>query len=154
MRNIIRLILFILLLEILGGLSGFVTKGSVDSWYVNLNRSPLTPPNYVFGIVWSILYAMIATSGWLIWQTKNKVCALEKSLFIFQLVLNLSWTPLFFYLQQTGLALLLISTLIVCVGYLIKRLLLLSKWSAFLLIPYLMWLLLACQLNYYIWMYN
>jgi len=70
----LRLIIWILSLMLIGSLIGALTKGGVSGWYADINRSPLTPPNYVFGIAWSILYAMIATSGWIIWESKSFSC--------------------------------------------------------------------------------
>ena len=69
-KRYIRLIIWILTLILVGSVIGSLTKSSIDTWYQTLTRSPLTPPDYVFGIAWSILYAMIAVSGWLIWGAK------------------------------------------------------------------------------------
>lgn len=154
MSSVFKLILWIIGVEFVGALSGVLTQSSIASWYAVLNHSPLTPPNAVFGVVWSILYAMIATSGWLLWQDNNVNLSKAKALFIAQLLLNLSWTPVFFYFHQTGLALIILSLLIVTVFLFIKSALSLKKWSGVLFIPYLVWLLLAWHLNYFIWLNN
>ena len=69
-KGYIKLIIWIISLILIGSVLGNLTKSSVDTWYQALNRSPLTPPDYIFGVAWSILYAMIAVSGWLIWEEK------------------------------------------------------------------------------------
>jgi len=154
MNKYVSLGIWVCGLELLGALSGLVTQDSVGTWYVALNRSPLTPPNYVFGIVWTLLYAMIATSGWLIWQSNHEGLFQVKCLFLIQLIFNLSWTPLFFYFHLTGVSLVWMAVIILMTLYLIVKLIKVVQWASMLLIPYLLWLLLACQLNYYIWMYN
>ena len=69
----------------------------MNIWYKTLNRSTLTPPGYVFGITWTILYSMIGLCGWIIWSQRptQKLISL-KSLYLLQLFLNWTWTPLFF----------------------------------------------------------
>ena len=155
MRKYSLLIAWILALEGIGYSFGLLTKHSVDSWYVDLALSPLTPPNYLFGIAWSILYIMMAVSGWLLWQADElKQSQAIKCTYITQLALNWSWTPIFFYYQMTGAALICITLLIFFVGYLIVITYKASKASSLLLIPYFIWLMFASHLNFYIWMYN
>ena len=102
MKNIIkaaytRLAISIAFLISIGSLLGFLTKNSVGGWYKTLNISPLSPPNYVFSIVWTILYAMIATAGWMIWEANpDQEIEVLKKLYVAQLIANWSWTPLFF----------------------------------------------------------
>ena len=135
---------------------GFVKiKYNATTWYLTLNRSQLTPPNYIFSIVWSFLYCLLAISGWLIWQSKPFVnLPLLKKLFIAQLILNWSWTPLFFTYHLIDLALICLALIVILVVILIiksyKNLIAVSL----MLGPYLLWLLLASYLNFYIWQYN
>lgn len=65
-------ILWILVLEAIGGGIGIMTSANIDNWYADLNRSPLNPPGWVFGIVWPVLYALIAMAGWRIWSRRQK----------------------------------------------------------------------------------
>ena len=117
----------------------------MNLWYENLNKSPLTPPNYVFGIAWSILYTLIIVS----FITNNKYC-LKCPLtyfFILQFVFNLMWTPVFFKLKQPILAIIvLLLTLTFTILYFIKS----NTISKVLLSPYILWLLFAGYLNMYI----
>lgn len=154
-KSYLSLIIWIASLILIGSSIGLLTKSSVDTWYITLNRSPLTPPNYLFGIAWSILYGMIATSGWLIWRSKPFASLhLIKILYVLQLLLNWSWTPLFFTYHLTGLALICLSLIIILVALLIMKSYKEINIAALLLIPYLLWLLFAAHLNFYIWQYN
>ncbi|OYV05813.1 MAG: hypothetical protein CFE26_09635, partial [Verrucomicrobiales bacterium VVV1] len=99
-------LLFALLILGLGGLGGVAFGAGGQGWYQTLQRPPGTPPPWVFGPVWSVLYAMMGVSlGLLVRDRKRVGSRLAITLFIFQLVLNLAWTPLFFGAHRTGLAL-------------------------------------------------
>lgn len=153
-KSYIKLLIWILLLMLIGSVIGCLAKSSVDTWYQTLSRSPLTPPDFVFGVVWTILYAVIATSGWLVWGEKPCASKLVKILYMLQLILNWMWTPLFFRYHLIGPALTCLATIIVLVTILIvKAYENLSKVSL-LLTPYLLWLVFAGYLNFYIWLYN
>lgn len=154
-KKYLSLIVWIFLLLFIGLIIGGITQGSVDTWYLTLNRSPLTPPNQLFPIAWSILYVMIATSGWMIWRLKpSKGLRFIKKLYIIQLVLNWSWTPLFFHYHLTGLALICLLAIIISVVFLVMGLYRKNNIATMLLAPYLLWLLFAFHLNFYIWQNN
>lgn len=154
-RTYFYLVLWIVVLLGVGSLEGSMTADNIGTWYAQLNRSPLTPPDYVFGIAWSILYVLIAISGWIIWNlhpehaTKN-----IKRLFVTQLILNWSWTPLFFAMHKVSLALLCIIILVWFTAALILRAYPKLKLVSYLLLPYLVWIIFATYLNFYIWVYN
>ena len=155
-KKYISLFVWIVSMVSIGFVLGLITKDGVDTWYVTLNRSSLTPPNEMFGVVWTVLYAMIGVAGWLIYQSKvSPALQIIKKLYVTQLVLNWSWTPLFFHAHLTGTALICLLMIVVLVGFLITfsyetRL----KAVCFFLTPYFLWLLLAAYLNFYIWQYN
>lgn len=154
LKSFLSLILWISSFVLIGYLLGNATKAGVDTWYQTLNRSSLTPPDYVFGIVWTILYVMIAVSGWSIWQREYQETALLKKLFASQMILNWSWTPLFFTYHFIGAALaciLLITILVLLVTLKAYKNL---KLVSFLFAPYLGWVLFATYLNFYIWQHN
>lgn len=119
------------------------------NWLYSINRPALMPPSYVFGIVWSILYIMIILS--LVFFVRNgikKTDILAISFFVLQLALNLSWTPVFFGLHQTKIALLIILALVVCVAITSILFYQKSKTAGLLLVPYFLWLLFAMYLNF------
>ena len=154
-KKYIYLIGWIFLIMLIGSAIGAITNNSVNNWYVKLNRSSLTPPSYVFGIVWSILYALIGISGWYIWSRENnKELGLIKIIYIAQLLLNWSWTPLFFGYQMIGAAFICLVIIVVLVVTLIIKAYQHVLVVSVLLSPYLLWLLLATYLNFYILLYN
>lgn len=116
-----------------------------DIWYNNLNKSPLTPPSYVFGIVWPILYLMIGLS----FYTNKKFCinCEETALFGAQLFFNLIWTTIFFRLKMLKTA---IGVLFLIIYFTMKYMSLSNSTSRLLLTPYLLWLFFALYLNLYI----
>ena len=150
-----KLILWIIILLFIGSMIGVLARGGIDIWYPTLNRAPFSPPNYVFGIAWSILYTLLAISGWMIWQaTQVSNINSIKFLYMTQLLLNWCWSPFFFNEELTGIALICIVMIIILVAMLIgvsyKKMTTLSL----LQIPYLCWLIFAAYLNFYIWYYN
>ena len=115
-KSYIHLIIWIAILLLISSIIGASTKSSVDTWYKTLNRSPLNPPNYLFGVAWSALYAMIAISGWIIWCS-DSFTGLKtiKKLYISQLILNWSWAPLFFSYHLIGVSLICLCAIIILV---------------------------------------
>lgn len=116
-------------------------------WYYNLIKPPFTPPDWVFPPVWSILYStiLVALLLYIVKPTQNK-----KSGYIYfttQLIFNLLWTPVFFYLKNMFLALIIIIFLDIFTILTIKSFYKVSKISALILIPYLIWILFATYLN-------
>ncbi|YCM46183.1 TspO/MBR family protein [Verrucomicrobiaceae bacterium 227] len=142
-----KIILCIVVMELLGGLGTFLTAGSIPSWYATLSQPPGTPPNEVFGPVWSILYAMIGTSFALIWHQgalgKNQLTLL----FFAQLFLNLIWTPIFFGAHLLIPALIVILLMGLFIALTIRAFAKNSKPAAWLLVPYLLWVSYATYLN-------
>ena len=127
----------------------------MNNWYKNLNRAPWSPPSYVFGIIWPVLYFLMTISFFLVWKNKNcyPYCS-ALSFFLIQLMFNISWTTIFFYYKRTLLALIDI-ILIICftiITYI--KFTKINKIAAYLLIPYLCWLFVAFSLNMYIVLFN
>lgn len=154
MRFYIRLFLCLLLCVGGGLLAGLVTRHGLQGWYVHLHKPPGTPPNIVFPIVWTLLYTLMAIALTLLWSapTSNKKTAVV--FFALQLILNFSWSWLFFGLQSPGVALidilLLWSTTLATILAFKKH----TALGASLLLPYFAWITYALYLNFYIWMAN
>ena len=153
-KNYISLIVWIVALILIGMLIGSLSKNGIDVWYLTLNKSPLTPPGYVFGIVWSILYAFIGISGWLIWQSRPAQVRSVKMLYMTQLLLNWSWTPLFFTYHLIGVSFLCSLSIALLAGLIILKTYKTLPIVSVLFVPYLLWLLYALYLNFYIWQHN
>lgn len=151
MNKYTKLIIWILSLQFVSGLFGLLMRQPVDAWYLELQRSPLSPPNYIFGIVWPLLYLMIAVAGWMIWEMEsNQQMRAIKRAFMFQIILNWIWSPLFFNFHLIKVSFAVILLIWAAVGYLIYRLFDVQQQAAVLLVPYFAWLSFAAYLNYYI----
>ena len=118
-----------------------------SAWYDNLQRPYLSPPDWIFLPVWSVLYftMLIAILLYIFKPAENK--EIGYVYFILQLIFNLLWTPAFFYMQNIILALVIIIFLDVFVFLTIKKFYSVSKLSGLILVPYFIWILFATYLN-------
>ena len=130
--------LLVILTSVIGSLANIYINS--DDWYVNLIKSPLNPPSFVFGIVWPILYAIMAFVSF---KTADKI----SGLFITQLVANGAWSWMFFYFHAPLIALIDISILIFLNQKILKILREESTFLFYLYLPYLIWLSFAAFLN-------
>ena len=120
----------------------------MNDWYSKLNRPPLTPPNWVFGPVWTVLYIMIAVSLILyIMQTRQNLVYWAVTVIIFHLTTNFAWTGIFFGLQRPGWALIDIVLLDLTLAILIIHFWRTARPSSILLWPYFVWVMFATYLN-------
>jgi len=149
------ILLWIMTFQIVGFSLGRITRHEVISWYPTLHKSILTPPDIVFPIVWSILYCMIAVSGYSLWQHRHQPKArLAFVFYVIQVLLNWSWMPLFFYFHWIEASLWCMLSIIILTFIIIIITRKTYKLSSALLIPYFIWLLFAGYLNAVIWMLN
>ncbi len=128
--------------------ASLLTVSSVKTWYITLHKPSWTPPNYIFGPVWTILYVSIAFSGWLICMAKTRIS--KKIAFFYyglQLTFNLLWSYLFFYLKSPHMALIDMFLLLGALTATICSFFKISQWASVLLLPYFIWLLYAAALN-------
>lgn len=126
-----------------------------QEWYDSLIKSPLTPPNMVFGIVWASLYILMGISFILtLYSKKCKKLCRPLVFFIMQFVLNLLWTTVFFRWKQIIIAFIFIILIIILTIITIVLMRKISKIGAYLLIPYIIWLCFAGYLNGYIMIMN
>lgn len=151
-RKWISLLLWIALFQCVGFLSGLLTQANITSWYAPLAKSSLTPQGFVFSIVWTLLYLLLAGTGW--WLSLQKHYRPEYALFWIQMLLNWAWTPVFFHLHLTGWGVILLTVMLVLNAWLILRLKARESRLYLVLIPYFLWLLFATYLNMVIWMLN
>ena len=132
--------------------SVFVSTGG---WYANLAKPAWNPPGWVFGPVWTLLYALMAVAAWRVWyhggwaQQKRAL-----GLFLFQWALNALWTPLFFGLHQPGWALVEILILLAAVLTTMRTFWRIDRSAGALLLPYAAWVAFATLLNGAIWRMN
>ena len=130
-----------------GAIGSFFTFQNIPLWYNHLVHPFWTPPNWVFGPAWSLLYILMGISAALVWksQTKGKVLAL--SIFFFHLIVNSAWSIIFFGLQDPLTALLVIKSLWLLIVALMIVNWRYSRTATLLLIPYLLWVTYAASLN-------
>ncbi|MBP9718915.1 MAG: tryptophan-rich sensory protein [Candidatus Levybacteria bacterium] len=135
--------------ELVGILSTPFTISAISTWYIFLNKPPFSPPNWVFGPVWTILYFLMGISAFLVWRKGLKNKKVKKALFYFllQLFFNFLWSLLFFGLHSPLLGLLDIIVLLVSIVITLVAFYRVSKIAAYLLIPYLLWVSFATILN-------
>lgn len=131
------------------GLIGSFFSVSISSWYQSLNKPAFTPPSWLFGPVWTVLYILMGISAFLVWQKgfDNRSVKIALAIFLVQLVLNVIWTPLFFGLNSPLLALIDIVFMWLAILITIISFSSLSKTAALLLIPYILWVTFAAVLN-------
>ncbi len=154
-NNRLSLLIWIITMIAIGLVIGSFTKPEICAWYSTLHRSPVTPPQYVFPIAWTILYGCIGVCGWLIWRPQAlPKLSIIKSVYLTQLILNWSWTPLFFGFHLTGFSLVVLGIMDILVFALICLSSRKMKAVSRLMTPYLSWILFATYLNFYIWRYN
>lgn len=122
-----------------------------NDWYLSLKKSKLTPPSNIFGVAWGILYLTIIISFILFIGNRGfRDDKLGFTFFIIQLVLNLSWSIVFFKYKKLVLSLIIIFMIVIFTILTMFRFWRVSRWSSLVLIPYLIWLLFATYLNLYI----
>lgn len=131
------------------------TASSVGGWYTTLEKPSWTPPDYLFGPVWTLLYAAMAVAAWLVWRRGGwRGNAVALGLYGLQLLLNLVWSGLFFgqrspfwgLVDITFLWLAILATLVLF----FRR----SRLAGWLMVPYLLWVTYAGALNFAIWRLN
>ncbi len=142
---------FVALCEAAGLVGTVFTLQAIPEWYALLNKPAFSPPNWVFGPVWTLLYFMMGTAAWLVWQRQG-TAALK--VFWLQLALNALWTPLFFGLQNPLAGLVCIALMWLAIVWTIVGFWRVSRPAALLLLPYLAWVSFATALNYAIWTLN
>ena len=156
MRKSIRLGVALLLPLTVGAVSGLLTSGSVVTWYPTLVKPSFTPPDWLFGPVWTVLYLAMGVAAYGIWRLGTDSPGVRRALgvFLVQLALNGLWSILFFGLRSPGAALADIALLWILIGLTTYRFARLAPWTAFLMLPYWAWVTFAAALNFEIWRLN
>lgn len=145
-----------LLCELVGIVGSVYTISSIPTWYVHLVKPFFSPPNYLFGPVWTTLYALMGVSIFRILEVKKRDSKVREAINLFwiQLFLNGIWTPIFFGSKRLFLALTVIVFMWVYIVKTIKAFGKIDKLSSYLLYPYIAWVSFATLLNFSIWFLN
>jgi benzodiazapine receptor len=138
-----------------GFLGSVFTTPSIPTWYAGLAKPSWTPPAWIFGPAWSVLYGMMALALWLIWRRGGVAMAkVPIVLFMVQLVLNVLWSLLFFGLRMPGVAFAEIVLLWLAILATMITFWRLNSTAGLLLFPYLIWTAFAGALNFALWHMN
>jgi len=146
----------VLVCVLLGALGGLLTAPAIESWYTTVEKPGFTPPNWVFGPVWTLLYALQGVAAWLLWRDglSDRATRVALGLFGLQFLLNLAWSPAFFGLRSPLLGLVVILPLLGAILATMAAAWRVDRRATLLLVPYVAWVGFATVLNYAIWSLN
>lgn len=152
-RDVLGLAAFVVMCFGVSLLGGRATLPGLAHWYPELAKPAWTPPGWLFGPVWTLLYPMVAVAGWLAWREgRSRKGTL---LYLLQLALNAAWPWVFFGERRIGAALLVSASLSLAIlGTVVAFWRTTSRGAAVLLVPYLGWVVFATALNAAIWWMN
>ncbi len=147
---------FVVGTELVGNIGSLATFSQINSWYATLVKPSFNPPNWIFGPVWTILYALMGIALYLVWLKglKKSEGRLALGAFALQLILNVKWSFLFFGLHWPLVAFVEIVLLWLAIVLTIRTFSIISKPAAWFLVPYLLWVSFAAALNFAIWYLN
>ena len=154
-RDLAGLAAFVLVCLGISALGGWATASSVGSWYPTLAKPAFNPPNWVFAPVWTVLYVMIALSGWRVWRERGFARARGAlGVYALQLALNLAWSFVFFGAQAIGAGLVVIVLLLAAIVANARLFFAIERVAGWLLVPYAAWVAFATVLNAALWRLN
>lgn len=154
--NWVQMILFIILCEIVGASGAVFTTSNIPTWYADLHKASINPPNWVFGPAWTVLFALMGIATYLVWREGIKKKEVKEALTVFgvQFVFNILWSLVFFGQRNPlgGLFVIiplwfLIATNIYCYRKV-------NKTAGLILLPYLLWVSFASYLNLMVFLLN
>jgi len=177
--DIIKASISVIICELAGVIGSIFTIPSIDVWFKNLNKPSFSPPNWIFGPVWTILFLLMGLSFYMVWDSnwiaKNKIGKIKVAkwnslseklwqgkwqkiniitIFFAQLLLNIAWSILFFGLHFTDIAFFELLMLWFAILFTIINFYRVSKLAAYFLLPYILWVSFAGILNYFLWILN
>ena len=151
--NLIRFVASVAVCEAAGIVGSVFTISAIPGWYATLQKPWFTPPNWLFAPVWLSLYFLMGITLYLLWG-KRRQAGNALAAFAVQLALNVAWSVVFFGAQELFYGFLVIVALWAAILVTIALSFRVSRNSAALLVPYLLWVTIASALNYYVWVLN
>lgn len=139
------LLIFVISAELVGALSALLSGGYTDL-YAELTRPPLSPPAEVFPVVWTVLYALMGISAYLVWREDTQASRRAIGVYVVQLAINFSWSIVFFRFEALFAAAVVAVLLLAAVAVMVYSFWGVSKKAAYLQLPYLAWSLFAAYL--------
>lgn len=152
----IKLIVAVVVSELAGIVGSVFTAPSIGTWYATLTKPAINPPAWVFGPVWTTLFALMGIAAFLVWKKglERRDVKIALGIFAAQLVLNTLWSIIFFGLHSPGGALIEIVFLWLAILATIIAFAKISRPAAWLLAPYIAWVSFAGYLNFLLWTLN
>ncbi|MGB9200662.1 TspO/MBR family protein [Methanobacterium sp.] len=146
----------ILIPLIIGYLGSIVTLPQISTWYSTLSKPWWSPPNWLFGPIWTTLYVLMGIALFLVWREGIHRKDVRFAILIFgvQLVLSLVWSVVFFSLHALFGSFVIVMLLWLAILANIIAFLIISKWAGLLLVPYIIWVSIASYLNYSVYLLN
>jgi benzodiazapine receptor len=146
---------FLALAHAVSFLGSLAIIANAHGWYAAANKAPWTPPDWVFGMTWTMLYTAMAVAVWLVWRRRSDHRRGAMLAYGVQLALNLAWTPTFFGMYPMlgsaalWLAFLIITALALGVSITVLRFGPISRTAGLLMLPYISWIIFSASLNLY-----
>lgn len=156
MKKVLGILVSVLVCELAGVIGSVFTTPSIPGWYAGLAKPPFNPPNWVFAPVWTILYALMGLSAYLVYEKGPRRSEVRKALAVFagQLLLNALWSIVFFgahMILGAAVVIILLWGMILASIWLFSKI---SRTAAYLLIPYILWVSFATILNISLYVLN
>lgn len=153
LNNSLKLIIALIVPQIAAIIGALFTMPAIPTWYSTLAKPALNPPSWIFAPVWTILFILMGVAAYLVWRKgyDRKEVRVALAIFIFQLLLNVFWSIIFFGIHNPAVAFTEIISLWSAILALILAFYQVSRTAAYLLIPYILWVSFAAYLNYAIW---
>lgn len=155
MPKIVKLLISLGITFFAGAVGSFFTFPAISTWYATLNKPTFSPPNFLFGPVWTILYILMGVALFLVWSDNSKKKKLDAMLsYGFQIALNALWSIVFFGLKNPLLAVAVIIALWVMILLTIINFYKINKTAGLMLVPYILWVSFASLLNIFVAILN
>ncbi len=151
-----KLAVSVLICLIAGFLGSLATTPSIPTWYASLTKPAWTPPNWLFGPIWTILYILLGVAAFIVWREgfQRKEVKIALGIFSLQLILNILWSVVFFAFRSILGAFIIILIFWIMILITIITFYRVSKPAAIILIPYITWVTIAAALNYTVYILN
>ena len=156
LREVPMLIGSILIPLVIGYIGAIVTLPQISTWYSSLSKPWWSPPNWLFGPIWTTLYLLMGVALFLVWREGLHRQDVRFAILIFsvQLAINLLWSVVFFSFHALFGSFILVMLLWLAILANIIAFLIISKWAGLLLVPYIIWVSIASYLNYSVYLLN
>jgi len=154
LKKIRNIVISIAIPQIIGFSSAFLTAGTMEK-YKNLIQPSFAPPGWIFGPVWTLLYALMGYASYRIWKRRNNYNVKSALTYYgLQLVFNFAWSLIFFRFALRGIALVEILILLLLIVITTIKFYKIDRFAAYMLFPYIAWVSFATILNYAVWILN